>query len=75
MQGEDRSGSSLRERALASARFHPVGTAFEGRLLCSDEFWPLSFLIAAVTSATAPDTPPADAPKDCPPGTGANRPG
>ena len=32
------------------------------------------FLISAVTSATAQTTPPADVPKDCPPGAGANAP-
>jgi len=34
-----------------------------------------AFLVGAATSATAQTTPPADAPKDCPPGAGANAPG
>jgi hypothetical protein len=33
------------------------------------------FLISAATSATAQTRPPAEVPKDCPPGAGANAPG
>jgi hypothetical protein len=33
------------------------------------------FLVGAVTSAAAQTAPPAEGPKDCPPGVGANAPG